>query len=730
MNILKQTISLFILLSLLFSITIKAETSDEILNQLSLKAILELPMIDIATGYAVPLESAPAVATIITADEIERMGAETLDEVLNTVPGLHITPSLFSRTDSVSSIRGIYTGFNPQVLVMLNGVRLTNPFSGGFLPNYRINLKSISKIEVVRGPGSAIYGADAFSGVINLVTKNAQELKRTTHLGTRLGSDNLRNFWWQYGTTFSEGKQKIEDWHFSSHLEFAKRDADRSRKVDSDLQSTFDGLFSTNASLAPSYIDRRYQALTYNLQFYNKNWIFRLDGTNQRDNGVGSGAAQALDHQGSDDLDQILTSAEYKNDDSFKNWHLNSKISYLYSNLDSDFTLFPAGSTLLIGKDGNIDFNTPGVPVTFSQGVIGQPNLKQQTAQFDLTALYLRLQYHTMRFNIGIRHEKVTEGNRANFGPSVLDNPVPSSVIDGTLTSTTGTPFSFVKNSSRTIKFVSFQDIWDITGNWAITSGIRYDHYSDFGKTINPRFALVWTNGFFTSKLLYGQAFRAPSFSELHSINNPVILGNPNLDPETTETTELAFGWTPSWDVNADINLYRYKTKDMIAFVPEGNTGTSIAQNINSLKGKGVEFSIDWNISKTWHLNANYAYQKTIDGKTNKQQPFVPKQFGTVSLAWLFHPDWKLASQFDWIADRKREAGDSRSALDDYTLTNLSLHYKPEVGHWKTGLTVKNIFDQKVYEPSDGKIPDDYPLGERSIFATIEYVFKKRKRKL
>jgi len=204
--------SICIVLSLfLFSSNIKAETSDEILNQLSLRKLLELPMIDIATGYAVPLESAPAVATIITAAEIERMGAETLDEVLNTVPGLHIIPSSFSRTDPVSTIRGIYTGFNPQVLIMMNGVRLTTPYTGNFPSNYRVNIKSISKVEIVRGPGSAIYGADAFAGVINIVTKNAQELKKTTHLGIEIGSDNFKHFWWQYGTTFSEGVQKIED---------------------------------------------------------------------------------------------------------------------------------------------------------------------------------------------------------------------------------------------------------------------------------------------------------------------------------------------------------------------------------------------------------------------------------------------------------------------------------------------------------------------------------------
>jgi len=385
--------------------------------------------------------------------------------------------------------------------------------------------------------------------------------------------------------------------------------------------------------------------------------------------------------------------------------------------------LFPASSTLLIGSNGTIDFNTPGVPVTFSEGIISKPGGIGKTIQFDFTALYLGLEYHTLRFNFGLRSEKLTATQQANFGASILDNPTPFSTVDGQLTSTTGTPFSYVKNGSRMVKFASFQDTWDITANWAITSGIRYDRYSDFGKTINPRFALVWTNGFYTAKLLYGQAFRAPSFSELNSINNPIILGNPKLNPETMETTELAFGWAPNWDVNAHMNLYHYKTKDMIAFVADPNKGSRSAQNIHNLTGKGIELALDWNISKQWHLNTNYAYQQTLNTKTNQQQPLVPKQFATLSLDWLFLADWKLASQIDWVADRIRENGDNRANPKDYTSTNLSLHYQPNKSHWKAGMTIKNIFDKKAFEPSDGKIPDDYPLNGRAMSASVEYTF-------
>ncbi len=703
-----------------FSQYCQAEASDEILEELSIQELFELPMIDIATGYAVPLESAPAVATLITAEDIERMGAETLDEVLNTVPGLHVIPSFFSRTDPIHSIRGIYTGFNPQVLFMLNGTRLTSPYTGSLVPNYRVNIKNISRVEIVRGPGSAVYGADAFAGVINIVTKNAQELKRTTHIGMRLGSHQLKNTWWQYGKTFNEDTPKIDDWHLATLLEYAQRDIDPSRQVNHDLQTTLDGLFSTQASLAPGAMDRRYHALTYSMQLYNNRWVFRLDGTKQFDNGLGAGVAQTLDNKGSEDLEQVVTSLEYKNKTLFQNWSINSRFSYHYTNDKASFVLFPPNSTLLIGQTGNVDFKS-GVPVTFSEGLIGKPGGKSKTPQLELTALYNGFQYHTLRFNIGIRHESQTATNRANFGPSVLDHPIPFSVVDGTLTSTTGTPFSYAKDASRTVQFTSFQDIWDITANWSFTSGIRYDHYSDFGQTINPRFALIWSNGLMTAKLLHGQAFRAPSFSELYSINNPVIIGNPDLDPETIKTTELAFSWHPNWDLNANANLYYYKAKDMIAFVPDPIKNINVAQNINNLEGKGIELAIDWNISKKWHLNANYAYQSTINIKTGRQQPYVAKQFSTLSADYLFHPHWKITTQLDWVADRIREQKDPRKSIKDYNLMNISLLYQAPDKHWKGSAIIKNVFDTKAYESSDGKIPGDYPLGGRALFFSIEY---------
>ena len=157
----------------------------------------EIDVVSIATGTKKRIDKAPAVTTLITADDIARMGASHLDEVLEMVPGLHISPSTISRLDSVYSIRGIQTGFNPQVLVLLNGTEFKNSFSGGLPYTFRFPANVIERVEVIRGPGTAVYGADAFSGVINIVTKNLAET--ATNAGMRVGSFDSRDIWLQTG---------------------------------------------------------------------------------------------------------------------------------------------------------------------------------------------------------------------------------------------------------------------------------------------------------------------------------------------------------------------------------------------------------------------------------------------------------------------------------------------------------------------------------------------------
>jgi outer membrane cobalamin receptor len=715
---------------------------DPIAEQLSLEELFDLPIVAIATGTAVPLEKAPSVASLITAKDIKAMGALTIDEVLEAVPGLHIIPSTLNRLTPTYSFRGLYTGANSQVLMMFNGHRVVaDLFNNSISHLARLNIENISRIEVVRGPGSAIYGADAYSGVINIITKSAKELDGF-HAGVRGGTDNTQNLWAQYGGNL--GNQ----WQLALNLEYFKRDSDSSRRINSDTQTNFDTLFGSSVSNAPGHLDDRFKASTFNIHLNNPNWKIGLDGYFKRDSGLGAGAAQTLDPQGFDDYDSYLFSIAYQSNNWIKNLDFKSSFSYLYTDVTPELTIFPAGSVLPVGNDGNIftphngtgclTNNIPGIGclTTFTDGMLGNPGAKSFIPTLESTTSYNGIKSHSIRLNIGIKNEKIETYATQNFGPGVLDtstlagNPNPI-FVDGSLTDVTGTEFMYAPNVDRTIKYFSLQDIWEIGVDWTLTAGLRYDHYSDFGSTTNPRAALVWTpTAKLTTKLLYGEAFRAPSFSELYSQNNPIILGNTNLAPETIKTTELAFNYDISSELGMDLNFYRYKTEDMIEFVANGD-GTSTAQNSKSLTGKGLELEVNWKINKQWKLMANYAYQSTKDDATNLQLEYVPKQQVYIDARWKFMPQWELSSQLNLVGDRGRVAADDRDDINDYTLVNLTLRRsrfsfggessRSGKGNWEFAATIKNLFDQNVREPSDGQIAEDYPLHERRIFTEIRY---------
>ncbi|MDF3012726.1 MAG: hypothetical protein K0Q78_930, partial [Cellvibrio sp.] len=218
-----------------------ARSSDDFYN-LSLAELGQIE-ISIATGNSTPLDRAPATATVISAGEIQAMGARTLNDVLETVPGLHVSLSSLSRLDSIYSIRGIHTGFNPQVLLLMNGVPVQYNAQGGRPTLFRLPVTSIERVEVIRGPGSAVYGADAYAGVINVITKDVAAID-ATRIGGGLGSFNSRDLW----------LQTAGDWNdigIALNVSYQESDGDDQRRVNSDLQSALDAGLGTDASLAP-----------------------------------------------------------------------------------------------------------------------------------------------------------------------------------------------------------------------------------------------------------------------------------------------------------------------------------------------------------------------------------------------------------------------------------------------------------------------------------------------
>jgi len=711
-NKLKILFASMIIVQLMLPDCIYAHTDEDFLL---MEISGDADLISIATGSLQPISKAPAVASVITAKEIKASGATTIQEVLELVPGLHIGISPMNLMRPVFSLRGNHTANSAQVLFLINGTAIRDLFNGNILPNIHLPVTNIARIEVIRGPGSAIYGADALAGVINIITKVSRDINGI-EMGARVGSFNTKNAWALYGG-------QLTQWNVALSSEYSKSDGDPGRIIDRDLQTTLDNKYATTASLAPGPLDTGYESLVNNLHIANDRWAFNLQNWYQHDTGVGAGSAQVLDYQGKGDIEQYLLVLDYQSLTSPSSWIFKTRFSFLYNDLNTKFNAFPPGARLPIGNDGNIDVMSQRI-VDFPDGFIGHPKTHSKVTSFELISHYSGFKNHHWRIGIGSKWQALNSKESKNFGPGVIDPN--QRVVTGALTDVTGTDFIYIKDARRRNQFVSVQDEWHMVRDWLLTAGVRYDHYSDFGSTINPRLSLVWeTRHNLTSKLLYGHGFRAPTFAELRVINNPILLGNPDLKPETVRTLELVFDYHPMSDFKFIFNLFSYEIKDLIEYVDDDGElgGSSTAQNNKNQRALGFELEADWQLTRQFRLTGNFSLQNAKDSRNDESVPDAPSKQLYIAANWQCLNKWFVRLDGFRIMDRKRLSSDRRDAINDYNWINLTIRREHIFEYGSLILGVRNLMDTDAYEPASRSIPNDYPLPSRSIYigVSLEY---------
>jgi outer membrane receptor protein involved in Fe transport len=695
-------LKIFIVFLILISAQVFAQVED--LENLSIEELSKVRITSIATGTKEPVSEAPAVASVITAQEIEAMGATSLEEVLETVPGVHISRSEIYNPKIL--IRGITSKFNSQVLVMINGIPITSMVRGD--RNARLSvipIKMIAKVEVIRGPGSALYGADAVAGVINVTTKGAEDIDGT-QIGGRGGSFETGEAWYLHGATYGDLKTSLMMTYEQTRgqQEIAKEDA----------QTRIDQLAGTNASLAPGHVNLSERRLTMFLDAEKDKWRMRGSFQELGNVGTGHGSAGALDPNGKFRFNRSTVDLTYHDPKIGENWDLTSRLSFLQDSqqVDKLLNIFPSGANLGNGA--------------FPNGMLGKPEYWERQARFDNSGLYTGIEKHRIRVGLGYFFAypyQIKESH--NFNPS-NNAPLPD-VVD-----VTDTPDIYLPELSRSNFYTYLQDQWKFASAWDLTAGVRYDNYSDFGSTINPRMALVWkTTSDLTTKFLYGRAFRAPSFAELYGKNNPINLGNEDLKPETINVYEIAWAYqvNPKW--TAGLNLYHYKASNLISVVKDASGLTATAKNYGAQNADGFELETKVAIKRDFSVTGNYAYVKATDEVSDKAAGEYPSHQAYLRGDWAFKPNWNWDTQVKHIGTRDRVPTDNRSALPGYTSVDMTLSRLEYLKKFDLKLSIRNIFDASIREPSAGPgptssraaIPNDLPLARRSMYASVTYRF-------
>ena len=656
--------------------------------------------ISIVTGGQQPITRAPAVATVITARDIEAMGATDLDQALESVPGLHVS-MLNIASKPIYSFRGIFTGYNPEVLMLVNGIPITSAYQGdrgivwGGMP-----LENVARIEVIRGPGSALYGADAFAGVINVITKTAADIDGT-QFGLRVGSFNSRDAWIQHG-----GKLGVLDAAFS--LSAGRTDGQKNI-VEKDAQTAWDAVYLTNASLAPGPIDAERKSIDASADLSYEAWRFRST-YRKREVGMGTGLAGSLDPNGRAQASKLYLDLSYEKANWAPNWDVSGILGFYKMKQYGDpfFTLFPPGA---FGG-------------AFPNGMIGSPGNSERHTHASVSAFYTGFEQHRVRLGVGHRIEDIYETSEVKNFDYTLAGPTPIPLQDVS----DNPALIYMLPHKRNLSYVFAQDEWNFAKDWTLTAGVRHDLYSDFGGTTNPRLALVWDAAYnIVVKAMHGTAFHAPSFAELYSINNPVVFGNPNLKPATIRTDELAFSWKPIAKLQNNLNFFYFHMSDIIVSSPTvpqyHNAGDQI--------GRGLELESTFDATSDLRITGNFSLQHSKDQTTGQDAGMAPHRRLFVRADWRFAPLWQASTKANYVADRMREPGDTRAKIPDYTLVDLTLRRDSFSGDWDIRAMVTNLFDRDAREPTfqsvGATVPgnpitlSDLPLPGRAVYLQFQH---------
>ena len=191
------------------------------LTELSLEELMDIE-VTIATRTAEPLSQVPAAVYVLTGDEIRRSGHSSIAEALRMVPGMHVSRWSSNAWDVTSRGFGpglsfVSSAYLNQLLVMVDGVVVYTPlFAGVWWPLQDIPLETVDRVEIVRGPGGILWGANAVHGVVHVITKKAEETQGP-QASLRYATDD------QHGS-FRYGGQIGEDTYYRAWFKGARYD--------------------------------------------------------------------------------------------------------------------------------------------------------------------------------------------------------------------------------------------------------------------------------------------------------------------------------------------------------------------------------------------------------------------------------------------------------------------------------------------------------------------------
>ena len=648
--------------------TLDVSTGDE---EKELNQLLELlqEQTSLATKSRLNADYVPGMMTVLHGHELSNRGVRTVWEALALVPGVDLSIEDTGRKQVV--IRGIgrtYASGNSKIL--LNGTSMNSSYLAHANPVMNIPVEQVERIEVIRGPGSAIHGEFALAGVINVITRKGENSvfvmageNSTRGAGILLTYDDK--------TSPLNVDLNLAGWQTDGLDVITGEDA--LFVEDGGVNSAFSNSPGSTNEAAEDRI--AVLSLNYDDFSFTAQWL---------KDGYG-------DHFGRNrflppDEKRIVT----------KNKSRTLEIRQLFD-MDASWS-----SGIYAGWQ-DVEQNKDDLFTGPSQ--ISSPSING----------FVDVIYRESRSNAGF-DLKWTDNQVHNvlFGFEYVDINVDHELNEYKELGVTLFDWYFSgPDKGRRILSTTFQEEYRPIDELTVTFGLRHDNYDDIDSEFSPRLATVWrmskSNIF---KAQYARAFRPPTFYEIGGASTEV-------EGSSIDTFELGYIFK---NTNSEygVTLFNSKIDQFIVF----DDALGFINN-ESARMQGVEFELTQQISKKLNIDTNISYLDSEDNNTGQPLPGSSDWIANLGINYQPVARTNLALQYHYTGDLYRESTDTRDKLAAYSTTDFTLSLTELFGNntsFRAG--VKNLLDQDVRYPAPAlTYIDDYPRAGRQWWFQMAYDF-------
>jgi iron complex outermembrane receptor protein len=619
-----------------------------------------------ASKYEQKTTEAPASVSIITQDEIKRYGYRTLAEILGSVQGFYVSND---RNYSYVGVRGMSLGdVNSRVLLLIDGHRMNDNLTDSAMigTEFMLDVDLIDRVEIIRGPGAALYGNNAFFAVINVITRKAGQVNGIEASG-EYGNYDTYKVRFTAGKSFTNGVACLLS---GTYYNSAGEDQLFFPKYNTPAQ---------NNGVARNMDGDWYGSLFGSLSY----WDLILEGGWIRREKVNPTAPDFTTFN-----DPRMRTVD---DDSY----VDLKYAHDFSGV--------ADVTARLYCDRHTE--TIGYPYSTSPG--GEPYFVEYLTG---TSWGAELQLN----------KKLWDKDMISVGAEYRDD----FSLNDRLVDPSGTYTGLQDlHSRRQNDGVFAQGDFALLDELHLNSGVRYDQYGDFAPFFSPRLALIYNPlEQSTFKAIYGTAFRAPSFEEQTALANQI---NHNIQPEKIETYELDYEQGIGQYLRSSLAGFYNQMDDLILYQngAYGNVNADSKGMELALEGNwtnGVRCRASYTLEKAENRTGGGGFPNSPEDlvKLNLSVPVIKeKLFASLQFQYVSSRHTIYTSP---------NGGATLPGVDTpgFPILNFTILSKQIVKNLDVSASVYNLLDQSYADPSTaGHLEDQIPQAGRTFLLKLTYRF-------